>query len=104
MERYACMNVTLIKAVVASIPMIVIFLYAIIMFARRPSVWSAVQLTGAAGFAVVVGAHICEALDLLPWFGWGQEHSVGHYIDLSSAVLGFTLLPLGYVFHRRERS
>jgi hypothetical protein len=52
---------------------------------------------------LVVVAHVCEALHLLPWFGWGQEHSVGHYIDLSGAILGLALLPLGYVFRRRQR-
>jgi hypothetical protein len=79
-----------------------IFSYAVAVFVRRQSVRAAVQLIGAAGLAVVVVAHVCEALHLLPWFGWGQEHSVGHYIDLSSAVLGLTLLPLGYVFRRRR--
>jgi len=97
------MNVPLIRAAVASIPVTAILSYAITVFARRWSVWAAVQLTGAACLAVVVVAHVCEALHLLPWFGWGEEHSVGHYIDLSSAVLGLTLLPLGYVFRRRQR-
>jgi hypothetical protein len=97
------MNVPLIKAAVASIPVTATFSYAVAVFARRRSVWAAVQLIGATGLAVVVVAHVCEALDLLPWFGWGQEHSVGHYIDLSGAVLGLTLLPVGYMFHRRQR-
>jgi len=95
------MNTPLIKAAVASIPVTAIVSYAITAFARRRNVWAAVQLTGAAGLAVVVVAHVCEALHLLPWFGWGQDHSVGHYIDLSSAILGLTLLPVGYVFRRR---
>jgi hypothetical protein len=30
---------------------------------------------------------------------WGREHSVGHYLDLTSAVLGLTLFPLGYLFY-----
>jgi hypothetical protein len=47
--------------------------------------------------------HVFEALHLFPWMHLGEEHSVGHYVDLSSAVLGVTLLPLGYLFHRRER-
>jgi hypothetical protein len=95
------MNVPLIKAAVASIPVMAIFSYAVGALARRRNLWAAVQLTGAMGLAVVVVAHVCEALHLLPWFGWGQEHSVGHYIDLSGAVLGLTLLPLGYVFRQR---
>jgi hypothetical protein len=97
------MNVPLIKAAVASVPVMAILSYTITVFARRRSVWAAVQLTGAMGLAVVVVAHVCEALHLLPWFGWGQEHSVGHYLDLSGAVLGLTLLPLGYVFRQRQR-
>jgi hypothetical protein len=95
------MDVPLIKAAIASVPVMAIFSYTIAVFARRRSVWAAVQLTGAMSLAVVVVTHVCEALHLLPWFGWGQEHSVGHYIDLSGAVLGLTLLPLGYVFRRR---
>jgi hypothetical protein len=97
------MNLPLIKGVVASIPATAILSYAITGFARRRSVWAAVQLTGAVGLVTVVVAHVCEALDLLPWFGWGQEHSVGHYVDLSGAILGLVLLPLGYVFRRRQR-
>jgi hypothetical protein len=95
------MDVPLIKAAIASVPVMAILSYAIALFARRRSVWAAVQLTGAMGLAVVVVAHVCEALHVLPRFGWGQPHSVGHYIDLSGAVLGLTLLPLGYVFRRR---
>lgn len=41
--------------------------------------------------------HVCEALHLLPWMGWGLEKSFDHYVDLSSAVLAVTLFPLGYL-------
>jgi len=30
---------------------------------------------------------------------WGSNHSVGHYLDLGSAVLGLTLFPIGYLLH-----
>src|SRR5437016_14275757 len=36
---------------------------------------------------------------LLPWMQWGSNHSVGHYLDLGSAVLGLTLFPIGYLLH-----
>jgi hypothetical protein len=39
-------------------------------------------------------SHVSEALHLFP--GWGLERSAGHYLDLSSAVVGLTLFPLGY--------
>jgi hypothetical protein len=30
---------------------------------------------------------------------WGLEDSIGHYIDLGSAVLGLTLFPTGYCLY-----
>jgi hypothetical protein len=52
------------------------------------------------GFLVVVVlAHISEALHLFPWMHWGLEHSAGHYLDFSSAVLALTLFPLGYLLY-----
>jgi hypothetical protein len=30
---------------------------------------------------------------------WGLEHSLGHYLDFWSAVLGLTLFPIGYLLH-----
>jgi hypothetical protein len=27
---------------------------------------------------------------------WGAEHSFGHYLDISSAVLGMTLFPVNH--------
>jgi hypothetical protein len=57
------------------------------------------QILGAGCLVVVVLTHICEALHLFPWMDWGLEDSVGHYVDLSSAVLGLTLFPVGYLLH-----
>jgi hypothetical protein len=48
---------------------------------------------------MVILIHVAEALHLFPWMGWGLESSVGHYLDLSSAVLGLALFPLGYLMH-----
>lgn len=94
---------TFFKAVIASVPVGTMLVWSVALWLKRRTVWSAVQLAGSVGLAVVVIAHICEGLHLFPWFGWGDEHSVGHYVDLSSAILGVTLLPLGYFLHRRER-
>lgn len=54
-------------------------------------------------FIVVVLTHVCEAYDLFPSMGWGLEHSAGHYLDLSGAVLSFTLFPVGYLLRRSEK-
>ncbi len=59
--------------------------------------------THAACLVVVVLTHVCEALHFFPWMRWGEPDSVGHYLDLSSAILGLTLTPVGYVLHRRDR-
>jgi hypothetical protein len=90
------MNVTLVKALVALAPVSVLFFVAAIMFLRERLSSSFMQLLGAAGLLSVVIAHVCEALELLPWMHWGEQHSVGHYIDLVSAAVGLTL-PLGYL-------
>jgi hypothetical protein len=46
---------------------------------------------------MVVPTHVCEAHHLFPWMGWALRHSVGHYLDLSSAILGLALLPVGFM-------
>jgi hypothetical protein len=35
---------------------------------------------------------------------WGRPHSIGHYLDFWSAVLAFTLFPIGYLFHTLTKS
>lgn len=60
---------------------------------------SQLQLLGSGCLVLVILTHICEALHLLPWIGWGLEHSAGHYVDLIGAALGLILFPLGYLLH-----
>ena len=43
-------------------------------------------------FVVVALAHLCEATQLLVPAGWGQPHSLGHYLDLLAAWLGMGFL------------
>lgn len=91
------MNATLLKALIALVPAWMLFCGSVLLFVRGKTVCSSLQLLGAGCLLVVVLAHISEALHLFPWMGWGLEHSAGHYLDLSAAVLGFTLFPLGYL-------
>ena len=93
------MNVTLVTALLALAPMCALFFGSAVMFFREKRVSSLLQLVGAGCLAVVVLAHICEALHLVPWMHWGDEHSLGHYVDFGSAILGLTLFPLGYLLH-----
>jgi hypothetical protein len=81
------------------IPACALFSGSVALFFRGKTVWFFLQLLGAGCLVAVVLTHFCEALHVFPWMGWGAEHSVGHYIDFWSAVLGLTLFPLGYLFH-----
>ena len=93
------MSVTLLKALVALVPASMLLFGSLVLFFRRKTVSSSLQLLGAGCLVVVVLTHICEALHLFPSMDWGLEHSLGHYLNLWSAVLGITLFPLGYLFH-----
>jgi hypothetical protein len=93
------MNVTLVTALVALAPVCMLFFGSTVMFFRGKSAPSFLQLLGAGCLVVVVLAHICEALHLFPWMHWSDEHSLGHYLDFVSAILGLTLFPLGYLLH-----
>lgn len=91
------MNPTLLKALVALVPTCVLFLASAITFVRDKREWSVLELIGAAGLVLAVLTHLCEALRLFPGMHWGEEHSIGHYLDLTSAILGITFFPLGYL-------
>ena len=98
------MNATLLKALVALVPRGAFYsLGAIVTFFRGRTTGSLLQLLGATFLVVVVVAHICEALQLFSQMHWGNEHSAGHYLDLSSAVLGATLFPIGYLRSMRSK-
>jgi len=74
-----------------------VFCASLMRLARRRSVSAFVQLVGATGLVIVVLTHVAEAFHWLPGMGWGQAHSAGHYLDLTGAIIGLTLLPSGYL-------
>jgi hypothetical protein len=93
------MNVILLKALVALVPVFMLFSGSVVLFFREQSVRSFLQLLGAGCLVVVILTHVFEALHLFPWMHWGLEHSIGHYLDFWSAVLGLTLFPTGYLLN-----
>ena len=95
------MSITLLKPLIALVPASVLLSGSAVLFHKGKTVTSLLQLVGAGCLVVVVLAHVSEALHLFPWMDWGQEHSIGHYLDLCSAILGLTLFPLGYLGTRR---
>jgi hypothetical protein len=70
-----------------------------ILFLSGKTVCSFLLPLGVGCLVVVVLTHVCEALHLFPWMNWGQEHSIGHYLDFWSAVLALMLFPIGYLLH-----
>ena len=97
------MSVTLLKALIALVPASMLFSGSIVLFLKGKSLSSLLQLLGAGCLVVVALTHVSEALRLFPWMHWGLEHSVGHYLDFWSAVLGLTLFPVGYLLHALAR-
>jgi hypothetical protein len=92
-------QVPVVRALVVLVPACMLFSGSAVLFFRGKTVWSLLQLLGAGCLVVVVLTHVSEGFHLFPWMHWGVRHSAGHYLDLSSAVLGLTLFPTGYLFH-----
>ena len=55
-------------------------------------------------FLIVALVHVCEAWHVLPAFGWGQPHSVGHHVDFVAALSGLVLATAAIVSWSREQS
>ena len=101
------MNDTLAKAIVGLAPVGMLLFGSAFTFFRERTVPSVLQLLGAGCLLIVVIIHICEGLHLFPSMHWGDEHSIGHYLDMASAGVGLTLFPLGYlldVLTRQKRT
>jgi hypothetical protein len=96
-------NATLLKALIAFVPVSLLLAYSVAAFAKRKTVPTFLPLIGSACLVVVVLTHIAEALHLFPAMGWGDPHSIGHYLDLTSAVGGVALLTLGFFTRRKMR-
>jgi hypothetical protein len=93
------MSATLQIALLALVPMCMLFGGSAVLFSNAKTVASFLQLLGAGCLVIVVLTHLSEALHLFPWMNWGRPHSIGHYLDFWSAVLGLTFFPLGYLLH-----
>ena len=88
-----------VKLAIALVPASLLVCGSVVLLRTTQSMWVSFQLLGSMFLGVVISAHICEALGIFPWMRWGSEGSIGHYLDLGSALLGFTLFPLGYCLY-----
>jgi zinc transporter ZupT len=93
------MNTTLETALLALVPVCMLLAGSAVLFSSRKTVASFLQLFGAGCLVIVALTHLSEALHLFPSMNWGRPHSIGHYLDFWSAVLGLTLFPFGYLFN-----
>ncbi len=62
-------------------------------------------LVGFLCLALMVLTHVAERLQLFPGMGWGLPDSHGHYLDLTSAVLGciFSIAGMIWISFNRRR-
>src|SRR6266568_7129636 len=95
------MSGTLIKSFVALAPSSMLLVGSVVLLSKTKNVGPLLQVLGAGCLNLVILAHVAEALHWFEFMHWGQEHSIGHYLDLTSAILGITLFPLGYLLHVR---
>jgi hypothetical protein len=61
------------------------------------TIWRVLQIVGAIFVGLVVLTHVAERFQIFPGMGWGLSNSPGHYLDLASAILGCSLLALGFL-------
>ena len=91
------------KLILIGISVCIAFGVSMASYAKEKTAMALTQLVGAAFLLVVIFAHVSEALGFIPSLGWGRPNTLGHYIDLVSAIAGAILLPLGYVGRRHAR-
>ena len=88
-----------VKLAIALVPVSLLLCGSVFLFRATHSMWVSLQLVGSAFLVIVVLTHICEALSVFDWMGWGREDSIGHYLDFGSAVFGLILFPTGYCLY-----
>ena len=96
------MDAALFKVLLASLPVGLLLGGSLISLSKGRTLAVYLQVAGALCLSLVIAAHLCEALRWFPVMAWGEEHSAGHYLDLASAILGFTLFPAGYLLQALE--
>jgi hypothetical protein len=98
------MNPTLFKALAALVPIGALFGWSVLVYVGKRNMSVFLQTLGAGCLVVVVLTHVAEGLQFLPWMHWGEEHSAGHYLDLSSAILAIVLLSLSILLRVLRRA
>lgn len=90
------MNSTSIKGILILIPASLLLVGSLKSFSMSPRLPNILMVIGAVCLTIVPITHICEGLQWFTFLHWGDENSIGHYIDLLTAVIGVILFPAGY--------
>jgi hypothetical protein len=98
------MNVAVVKGLLAMTAACCLLGGLAVLCRQRRTLGSLFLVVGASSFVIVALAHVFEALGILRAAGWGQPRSVGHYIDLGAALLGFILMLAGLVLQYVHQS
>lgn len=94
------MSASVLKGLLAFAAACVFLAGCVALFVTRRGLSSALQALGIACFGMMALTHAFEKFAILPELGWGQPHSVGHYVDLVAALLGVTLVTTGFLIPR----
>ncbi len=95
------MSAAVLKGLLALAAAVVFLIVSTALFVTRRDLSGALLATGIGWFGVMALTHVFESFAILPAFGWGRPHSVGHLIDLAAAVLGVAFVATGFLVHRR---
>jgi hypothetical protein len=96
------MNAAVLKSLLALLAAGVFLAVSVAIFLTRRGLSSALQALGIGCFGVMALTHVFEAFSILPAFGWGQPRTIGHLIDLVSAMLGVMFVTTSFLLWRRE--
>ena len=94
------MSAASVKGLLALAGACVFLAVSVTLFLTRRGVVSGLQALGIGCFGIMALTHFFEAFSILPAFGWGQPHTIGHLIDLVSALLGVTFVVTSFLLWR----
>jgi len=96
------MTAATVKALLALTATCACFGISAVVLVTRRRFRSALLAIGTGCFGLMALTHVFEGFSILPAFGWGQPRSVGHFIDLSAALLGIVLFIASLGLRRRS--
>jgi hypothetical protein len=94
-------NAAVLKGLLALAAACIFLSVAVALFMTRRDLASVSLALGIGSFGIMALTHVFESFSILPSFGWGQSHSVGHMIDLAAALLGVTFVGISFLLRRR---